>query len=709
MITFLKTYKIYIFFIFLLLLLICYSILNNYSFIQNIVPSQHSQSANNFASNAVFHTTEKNKTSDKLVKYGSYVDGDSTVGSFTSDWYTANGTINIMISGYPANAGNKLEIQFLNSKKSIVYQANNPGETWKEWSFKVNKNEPFRIIAQDQSIQPAGWLGFSLPYKNFVPESILIILQLMLGIYYFLLFLLPGIVLASYIYPLISAKPLFLLLSVAGSFGIGYATFYIYYLNPLLGKICSIVIIILSIILFYIRRTIIVTIFKSSDYIWPLRFVILQSLFYLSVLFSLHTDTEAHVEIQGRFLNNSLQPDNIIPYIFLERIFNGLSVSHFLGDWLSSDRPPLLTGVLALLRALSIFQNPELFYQIMGTFIQSSWIIAIWAIVRNKKWNNTVLFLTLSFITFSGWSLINTNFLWPKISTIPMIILAYILLIQAKRTRADIIIGSLACAFAFLLHGGSIFSILALGIMLLYKTYRLSWKEIGLGILIFIITVLPWTLYQKLADPPGDRLLKWQLAGVIDINNQSFLTTFIEAYRSHSLADIFSFKLSNFITLLPEITKMSNLSEIRFQFFNNFTLVNGIALVGLLSLIIYTSKNYKNIHWSSTPAVPITYQLVLSLCVWCLLLFGPGATQVHQGSYANDVFLFLLLSIALSKSRNWIMLSIYHLNLIVFTSLWWVNNSGSFTSYIWDPLLVGFSVIVFLIIYVYLHFIRVKH
>ncbi len=708
MITFLKTYKIYIFFIFLLLLLTCYLVLNNYSFIQNIAPSQNSQLAKNFAPNAVYQTTENNELSDKLVKYGSYVDGDSTVGSFTSDWYTANGTVNIMVAGYPTNSGNKLEIQFQNSKQSVVYQANNPGEKWQEWSFKTDKNEPFRIIAQDQSKQPGGWLGFSLPYKNFVPPSIVLILQFILGIYYFLLFLLPGSVVASYIYPRISAKPLFLLLSVAGSFGIGYILFYMYYFNPLLGKICSIVILSLSIILFYMRRKIIADIFKSSDYIWPLRFVILQSLFYLSVLFSLHTDVEAHMEIEWRFLNNTLQPDNIIPYIFLERIFNGLSLSHFLGDWLSSDRPPLLTGVLALLRPLSIFQSPELFYQIMGTFIQSSWIIAVWAIIRNKKWSNTVLFLTLSFITFSGWSLINTNFLWPKIATIPMIILAYILLIQAKRTRWDIIVGSLACAFAFLLHGGSIFSILALGVMLLYKKYRLSWKEIASGALMFIITVLPWTLYQKLADPPGDRLLKWQLAGVTDINNQSFLTTFIQAYRSHSLADIVAFKLANFTTLLPDFNDLSGVAGIRFQFFNNFTLVNGIALLGLLSLIIYLIKDYKSIQWRSTAAVPMTYQLVLSLCIWCLLLFGPGATQVHQGSYANEVFLFLLLSVAISKSSNWIMLSIYHLNLIVFILLWWINNNGSFTSYTWETPLVVFSIVLFLMMYVYLHFVRVK-
>ena len=41
----------------------------------------------------------------------------------------------------------------------------------------------------------------------------------------------------------------------------------------------------------------------------------------------------------------------------------------------------------------------------------------------------------------------------------------------------------------------------------------------------------PWIAYQRLVDPPSDRLLKWHLAGVIDVDPRSFPQAAVEEYR----------------------------------------------------------------------------------------------------------------------------------------------------------------------------------
>lgn len=42
----------------------------------------------------------------------------------------------------------------------------------------------------------------------------------------------------------------------------------------------------------------------------------------------------------------------------------------------------------------------------------------------------------------------------------------------------------------------------------------------------------PWSAYQRFADPPGDRLLKWQLGGSLEIDERGALGTIIDGYRA---------------------------------------------------------------------------------------------------------------------------------------------------------------------------------
>ncbi|WP_225852883.1 hypothetical protein, partial [Haemophilus parainfluenzae] len=64
------------------------------------------------------------------------------------------------------------------------------------------------------------------------------------------------------------------------------------------------------------------------------------------------SDLLTNVIANTRFLpGGSLPPDNILPYLFAERLYHGIDPRPLLGEWQSSDRPPLQAGLL-LLQAL---------------------------------------------------------------------------------------------------------------------------------------------------------------------------------------------------------------------------------------------------------------------------------------------------------------------------------------------------------------------
>ena len=65
---------------------------------------------------------------------------------------------------------------------------------------------------------------------------------------------------------------------------------------------------------------------------------------------------------------------------------------------------------------------------------------------------------------------------------------------------------------AWLSHGSVAFSFLALAPFAAWKLRR-QWRLALPGTVIFFAMVGPWIAYQKIYDPPANRLFKWHLAG----------------------------------------------------------------------------------------------------------------------------------------------------------------------------------------------------
>ena len=68
---------------------------------------------------------------------------------------------------------------------------------------------------------------------------------------------------------------------------------------------------------------------------------------------------------------------------FATRIAGHLPLSGFLvGNWLSSDRPPLQTGFALLLWPLWHAGGRQLGYQLLATGLEACWLPALWVLLR---------------------------------------------------------------------------------------------------------------------------------------------------------------------------------------------------------------------------------------------------------------------------------------------------------------------------------------
>jgi hypothetical protein len=126
-------------------------------------------------------------------------------------------------------------------------------------------------------------------------------------------------------------------------------------------------------------------------------------------------------------------------------------------------------------------------------------------------------------------------------------------LASIRNRPLGLVLASALLTFGVLAHGGTMFA--AIGLILLLVVLRRvpNVRSCGTALVTMTILYLPWFLYQKLADPPGDRLLKWHIAGTIPVTRQPFTSLLVENYRKLTLSQVAENKIANFKTVLGMI------------------------------------------------------------------------------------------------------------------------------------------------------------
>jgi hypothetical protein len=158
---------------------------------------------------------------------------------------------------------------------------------------------------------------------------------------------------------------------------------------------------------------------------------------------------------------------------------------------------------------------------------------------------------------------------------------------------------------------------------------------------------LPWFAYQRFVDPPGDRLLKWQLAGLIAPDRHSFLHDLVTQYLHHPLHSFVLNKLFNVARLFVVPMFWTNADRTWAGLLTAIRQTGTASLVFAVGPLLFSAfgLGVASVRRSLRPVRPLAVFVLVSIVFWVIVEFGGNdsvATTIHQGSYAVLVLVIAL-------------------------------------------------------------------
>lgn len=272
-----------------------------------------------------------------------------------------------------------------------------------------------------------------------------------------------------------------------------------------------------------------------------------------------------------------LLPDDArLPGLFARQLLSvHRPLPHYLiGTWLSSDRPPLQTGLYLVVRAILPFGDPHsLVYQVTGALLQSLWMPALWCFLVIVGLPRRGIAFMLPAVLLSGFVIVNSFFVWPKLFPGAFVVLLVALVLgdgwrEERGSRVAGLACGLAAGFSLLGHEGSVLALVPLGAMaLVAPKLRPRLRCWAPALAAVIVLMVPWTLYQRYYDPPGTNLTKLQLAGAGSNTGpqQGLPDAITSAYGRLDASQLFYNKWSNLVAPFryegTEIRAIAQLAE----------------------------------------------------------------------------------------------------------------------------------------------------
>jgi hypothetical protein len=601
--------------------------------------------------------------------------------------------LSLYIGGYPQHTDNQLLLLRVSDREQYILPIKQTGERWRQYKWLPPPTwwgDKVRLVAIQSTNNPESWIGISSPIGYspiLITGSNSYLALLPLYSLHILLFLLPGFILINWLqhrYPLPTAY--ILIFSIALTSLIGYLAFWCYWLNPFVGRLFSLIVLSGSILggiyLLHAHKRRLRTLIQQQDFLYPLLLMVGVGLLYLCLLFMVEPIASPDIWIMERFLRG-MPPDTLLPKLFADRLSAGEDLRQpILGnDWLTSDRPPLQTGIVLLQYPLMVWRT--LSYQILGTIAQCSWIPAVWSVCRALRLSNRQMAIIYAFTIFSGFFLFNSLFLWPKLLAASLILFAFVVLLrpclaQRPTSISETTLASSLVALSFLSHGGAIFTVPALfPLAIRPQNFPKLWRMIVAGCLAFLLLVGPWVAYQRLYNPPGNRLIKWHLAGVIDIDERSTGETIVEEYQRIGFRGVLEYKWQNMRTMVSAPALFNDEQNRRNNFLWTLNSLGVLNLSWIILPILFITNRPGNKLWLQPVLISLGVALT-SVLVWMLLIFGPGTTSIHTGSYGTMTLLFVGLASVLSLLPNALVLGLLIFQMVYFFVPWIVTTPFRF-------------------------------
>ena len=347
--------------------------------------------------------------------------------------------------------------------------------------------------------------------------------------------------------------------------------------------------------------------------------------------------------------------------------------------WSSSDRPPLQSGIHLSMTSPLDREQSGFHYAVVSTLLQGLWVFALWGFFASARTTRPLAVVTVAAIVFSGFTLLNAFYVWPKLlSAAYLLIVAAVFLTPTSREivaeRGAWVFVGLSVAGAMLAHTGAIIPLIALALFLLVRHRVPSWQFILRAALLAALVVAPWITYQRMVDPPGDKLLRLQVAGVATPDpDRSLFSEITTHYGEVGLYQSLANKFDNLAE--PFRGTKSTIADARRvlghdvrgpsnQLFRDQALLSlrvnqtfrlvpalgilvlGPILLGLALLLRKTGRAHSLKQVDTRLERSLALFLGLTVAVWSIVLFGPNATVLHQGSYLTPILAFVLCTAA---------------------------------------------------------------
>jgi hypothetical protein len=365
-----------------------------------------------------------------------------------------------------------------------------------------------------------------------------------------------------------------------------------------------------------------------------------------------------------------LAPDSVFPLTFVEHVAAHVPPHVPLAPyWHSSDRPPLQTALMLLV--LPFVGRVDFAYSLFGIVLQALWVPALFVVLVSVGVRAARVVLVIVATALTGAMFVNTVYVWPKMLAGALALAALAVLLE----RGSLVLAAAVATLALLAHGGIAFSLIVLVVFAwrLRPTIRQAALALGAAAAIYA----PWVLYQHYLDPPGNRVLKWQLAGLLAIDQNSVLHDVVHQYAQDPWRTLVLDKVYNLKMLVGNPSTWTSLTEtpqwrgfaggLHAATTTSLVLACGPLLVGVLALISARARA------ALRPALPLVLFVVGSVILWVITLFGGqvfDSTLIWQGPFAVLIVVIALTALCTSYLPRAVAVTVFSASFALFIFEW---------------------------------------
>ena len=603
---------------------------------------------------------------ENIDAFDSYGGSDAKTGTFRSAVFRAPAEIHFFVSGFPSLPGMRLYL--LDEKRQRSIDLTSRVDSALEWRMhywqipKAWQGVPVRVVAEDNGTGLNAWIGVTIPEAGAQSTMVSLIRALQVNgtpILLGLLFVVPGLAGCALFLrrTVLDLKTTVTAILVISSL-CGCCVFGFYLISPSYGRNASIGFMLASftLLLFLFRRLYSALAPIRRELAACLLAVLLAGVFSSSLGNLYITDDDFGEAAQVRY-RPGMPPDNVLPQIFADRLYNGVSVRPTIFSyWHSSDRPPLETAIDLMEMRFIPPHRDVLAYQSLGIFLQCTWVAGVWVLLRTAGVRVRHIGFCIAACLFSYFCLFHSFYVWAKLlsATFCLLSLSFFPFIQPAAqglkptwTVLNGILAGAAMALSMLCHPGIAFTAAGILVVAAYTRTLPSFRICAIALASAALFLLPWQAYQKFYDPPGDNLMKAHLAGVIDFN-RTLTECVVTAYRNLTFHQWALNKWENVKVLFygEHLVKLLawNPDRILAEFLE-CTFFYLIFTVGILNAGFLVRLWRRGEPSTSLLGARLLTVAAVSLFLWCLVMFEPGSTVVHQGSFATVLLIFVGLAL----------------------------------------------------------------